>query len=337
MARRALTSLASTGTACEAHTRVYRDGVLDEEGFDVHAISDRLAEPGTVVWLDLLQPSEDDLAVLVDELALHPLAVEDALHPQQRPKLERYDDHLFLSAYAVVLSDACEVETAEVAAFLTSRALVTVRKDLRVDLGPVLLRWDSAPHLAGSGVAYLAHGLVDVLVDGYVRATQDLDDQSDELEDALFEGPGVRELQRRTFAMRSSVTRLRRVVLPMQEVVATMRRRDVGLVDDQMEPYLRDVDDHVLRVLDAIDSTREQLATVLDTTIALQGQRLNETLFRLTAWAAILAVTTAITGYFGQNVPYPGSGELSGLVASTVLLVGSVGGLFAFFRRKGWL
>jgi magnesium transporter len=310
--------------------------VLVEQGFDVPRISDLLAEPGVVVWLDLLQPSGGDLAVLVDELGLHPLAVEDALHPQQRPKLERYADHLFLSAYGVVLDDI-EVEPVEIAAFLTKRAMVTVRKDPRIDLTPVLLRWDTAPDLAASGVPFLAHGLVDVLVDGYVTVAQDLDDRADEIEDALFEGPGEQALQRQTFAMRSSVTKLRRIVLPMREVVATMRRPDVGLVDATMAPYLRDVDDHVLRVLEAVDSIREQLATVLDTTIALQGQRLNETLFRLTAWAAILAVTTAITGYFGQNVPYPGSEEPLGLLLSTVLLVTAVAGLYTYFKRKGWL
>ena len=336
MGRREQASPAPSPTACVAHTRAYCDGVLTEQGFEVARISDLLDGPDTVVWLDLLQPSERDLEVLVDELGLHPLAVEDALHAHQRPKLDRYEDHLFLAAYAVLVVDG-EVETAEVAAFLTPRALVTVRKDARVALEPVLTRWDAAPHLTGSGVPYLAHGLVDVLVDGYVSVAQDLDDRSDDIEDLLFLGPGERALQEQTFALRSSVTRLRRVVLPMQEVVATMRRPDMGLVDAAMEPYLRDVDDHVQRVLAAVDAIREQLATILDTTIALQGQRLNQTLFRLTAWAAILAVTTAITGYFGQNVPYPGSEQPLGLLLSTVLLVGSVGGLFVYFRRRGWL
>ncbi len=334
--RRELAAVATSPTSCLAHTRAYRDGVLVEQGFEVERISDLLDEAGTVVWLDLLQPDAADLEVLVDELGLHALAVEDALHAHQRPKLDRYTDHLFLAAYAVVLEDG-EVETAEVAAFLTPTALVTVRKDPRIDLGPVLARWDATPHLTGSGVPFLAHGLVDVLVDGYVAVTQDLDDRSDEIEDELFTDMGERELQEQTFALRSSVTRLRRVVLPMQEVVASMRRPDVGLVDEVMEPYLRDVDDHVQRVLAAIETIREQLATILDTTIALQGQRLNETIFKLTAWAAILAVTTAITGYFGQNVPYPGSQETSGFWFSTVLLLVSVGGLYAFFKRRGWL
>ena len=335
-ARRLEAAVAPSPTACRAHTRAYRSGQLVEQGFDVGRISDYLADAATVVWLDLLEPSAADLEVLVEELGLHPLAVEDALHAHQRPKLDRYPDHLFLAAYAVTL-DGQEVDTLEVAAFLTPQALVTVRKDPRIDLAPVLARWDAAPHLASSGVAYLAHGLVDVLVDGYVTVTQDLDDQADAIEDVLFDGAAAQDLQEQTFEVRSSVTRLRRVVLPMQEVVTGMRRRDAGLVDDVMAPYLRDVDDHVLRVLSSIESLREQLATILDTTIALQGQRLNQTIFRLTAWVAILAVTTAITGYFGQNIPYPGIEQRSGFVASTVLLVGSVVGMLAYFKRKGWL
>lgn len=336
MSKREQAALAPSPTDCVAHTRAYKAGKLVDQGFDVERISDVLAQRGTVVWLDLLQPNEADLAVLVEELGLHELAVEDALHPSQRPKLDRYTDHLFLAAYAVLIEDG-EVETAEVAAFLTPRALVTVRKDPRVDLAPVLARWDAAPQLATSGVAYLAHGLVDVLVDGYVAATQELDDRSEAIEQELFAGPAAGEIQRQTFEMRSSVTRLRGVVLPMREVVATMHRPDVGVVDEQMEPYLRDVDDHVQRVIGAIDGIREQLATVLDTTIALQGQRLNQTIFKLTAYAAILAVTTAITGFFGQNVPFPGSQETSGFIASVTILVGSVVGLVVYFKRRGWL
>jgi len=119
--------------------------------------------------------------------------------------------------------------------------------------------------------------------------------------------------------------------------VGTMRRGDLPIADEHLDPYLRDVDDHVVRVLEEVEAMRDQLATALDTLLAMQGQRLNQTLFRLTAWAAILAVTTAVTGYFGQNIPYPGTEEPAGFWASTALLVGSVGGLFWYFRRKGWL
>ena len=313
-------------------------GRLVEQGFDVERISDHLATPGAVVWVDLLQPDAADMAVLQTEMGLHDLAIEDALHAHQRPKLDRYADHLFLASYAA-LQDAGEVQRLEVAAFITPNAFVTVRKDPRMSLHPVLTRWDvHEAKLGRSGVGFLVHGLVDVLVDGYVDVAHDLDDQTDLLEDQLFLGarPGD-DLQQRTFALRSCVTDLRRVVVPMREVVATMRRGDLPIADEHLDPYLRDVDDHVVRVLDEVEAMRDQLATALDTLLAMQGQRLNQTLFRLTAWAAILAVTTAITGYFGQNVPYPGSEQPAGLAASTVLVVGAVGGLFWYFKRKGWL
>ncbi len=119
---------APSPTRCEAHTRLYRDGALVSEGFDVARVSDHLEDPAHVVWLDLLQPTEADMSVLVDELGLHALAIEDALHAHQRPKLDRYPDHLFLAAYGARI-EAGDLVTSEIAAFLTPRALVTVRKD----------------------------------------------------------------------------------------------------------------------------------------------------------------------------------------------------------------
>jgi magnesium transporter len=330
-------SLVTAGTTCPAHTRLYRDGLLVEEGFDLAHISEHLGDPRCVVWLDLLQPTEADMDVLVEELGLHPLAIEDALHAHQRPKLDRYPDHDFLAAYAVHRVDG-QLSTAEVAAFLTERALVTVRKDPGVDLRPVLRRWDAAPVMADAVLAFLVHGLVDALVDGYQDVAQGLDAEGDALEADLFaDDVDQRSLQQRTFALRSSVADLRRVVLPMREVLNELSRRDSRMTDVRTEPYFRDVEDHLLRVQGTLDELRETLATVLDTTLALQGQRLNETIFKLTAYAAILAATTAVTGFFGQNIPYPGIEQTSGFVASTLLLVGSVVGLYVYFKRKGWL
>lgn len=341
MTDRALASHAPSPTRCTAHTRVYRGGELVAEGFDVERVSDFLELTGHTVWLDLLMPDEADVGVLREELGLHPLAIEDALHEHQRPKLDRYPDHMFLAAYAAHLTGS-DVTVAEVAAFITPNALVTVRKSPAVRLEPLVHRWDGAPRdLRETGVAFLVHGLLDALVDGYEDVVRQLGERADDLEDVLFRDGGARandrDVQRRSYDLRTAVSRLRRVAVPVREVVATLRRRDTDLADDVVLPYLRDVDDHLARVLDGLESLRELLATVLDTTMALQGQRLNETIFRLTAWAAVLAATTAITGYFGQNVPFPGFGGAAGFWASTVLLVGAVGSLYAYFRRKGWL
>jgi magnesium transporter len=333
---------AATPTRCQAHTRLYQGGRLVEEGFDVERVSDHLEDPSKVLWLDLLQPSEADMAVLVEELGLHPLAIEDALHPHQRPKLDRYHDHLFLAAYAAHVPPAadCQVALVEIAAFITPHALVTVRKSPDARLDAMLARWDAGGQIAAAGVPFLVHGLVDSLVDGYETVLRDLDDRSGAIEDALFGDdavPGSGDVQRQTFELRTAVSHLRRVVVPMRDVVLALRRRDSELYDEQVEPYLRDVDDHLQRVLDGVDAVRELLATVLDTTLAVQGQRLNQTIFQLTAYAAILAATTAITGFFGQNVPFPGFGHTAGFVGSLALLLLSAGGLYVYFKHKRWL
>jgi magnesium transporter len=333
-----VTCKASNGTTCVAHTRAYRGGVLVEEGFDVALVSDHLEVEGTTVWLDLLMPSVADLGVLVEEFGLHPLAVEDAMHEHQRAKLDKYDDHLYLSSYVASLTEAAELEVHEIGAFITPQALITIRKTDGLQVEPLLERWDAGKKLAGSGVAYLLHGLLDLLVDGHFEAVQVLDEQLDSLEDVLFdEEPRSRELQRRSFEVRKSLVLLRRVVLPMREVVNSLLRRDLGVVNEEMTPYYQDVYDHVLRATEWTESLRDLVSTILETNLTLQGNRLNEVMRSLTSWAAILAVTTAVTGFYGQNVPYPGFSQTWGFYTSATLLVGISGGLYAYFKRRGWL
>lgn len=330
---------AESPTRCPAHTRLYRAGRLVTEGFPVADISIHLAEPDTVVWLDLLQPTATDMDVLVEEFGLHPLSVEDATHEHQRPKLDSYDDHLFLSSYIVRFDgDATELTVHGIGAFITPRALVTIRKSEGLQVASLLDRWDSDNKLAGSGVGYLLHGLLDLLVDSHFEAVQMLDEILDDVEDVLFdERPRSRELQRRSFEVRKSLVLLRRVVLPMREVVNSLLRRDLGIVDGAMQPYFQDIYDHVLRATEWTESLRDLIATILETNLTLQGNRLNEVMRSLTSWAAILAVTTAVTGFYGQNVPYPGFGQPWGFYASAALLVGISGGLYVYFKRRGWL
>jgi magnesium transporter len=330
---------AESPTSCEAHTRAYRGGKLVAEGFPVEEVSDYLDRRDIVVWLDLEQPTRSDLDVVTEEFGLHELAIDDALNEHQRPKLDRYSDHMFLSAYVARLDPAnAELSVSEVAAFVTPRALITVRKSTDLELDPLLERWDSSQHNAASGVAFLLHGLLDLLVDGHFEVVQELDEQIESLEDVLFDvRPRSRELQRRSFEMRKSLVLLRRVVLPMREVVNTLIRRDTGIVDERMAPYFQDVYDHVLRATEWTESLRDLVSTILETNLTLQGNRLNEVMKQLTAWAAILAVTTAVTGFYGMNVPYPGFSEKHGFYTAVALLVLLTGGLYAGFKKRGWL
>jgi magnesium transporter len=321
------------------HTRLYRQGILEAKDFPAAQISDYLEQPDTVVWLDLCEPDQQDLELVSEEFGLHPLAVEDATQEHERPKLDRYQDHAFLTAYAVSLDPTTgRLQKSELAAFITPRALITVRKDPRFDIQGVMERWDGSADLAVHGVGFLLWGLLDFVVDGHFATVQQLDEALEGLEDLLFDDrPRSAEVQRRSFEVRKSLVVLRRLVLPMREVVNTLLRRDLGLVDEAMAPYFQDVYDHVLRATEWTESLRDLVSTILETNLSIQGNRLNTITKKVTSWAAIIAVPTAVTGYYGMNVPYPGFGRPSGAVASTVLIVILSGGLYRLFKRLDWL
>jgi magnesium transporter len=328
-----------TPTKCQARTRLYRDGTLVAEGFAVSEISDHLADERSTIWLDLRDPDSDDLAVLGDEFGLHPVALEDALYAWERPKIDRYRTHLFLTVYGARLdSDSGELATSELSAFVLRQALITVRKDDGIDIGKVVDRWDASPDLSGHGVAYLLHGLLDYIVDGHFEAVQSLDDAVEELEDDLFaDTPPKKPVQRRSFELRKSLVLLRRVVLPMREVVNTLMRRDLHIVSDDLMPYYQDVYDHVLRAAEWTDSLRDLVTTILETNLTIQGNRMNIITKKVTSWAAIIAVPTFITGFYGMNVPYPGFSREVGFGASCALMVVCGVLLYYVFRRRDWL
>jgi magnesium transporter len=329
----------ATPTKCQARTRLYRGSVLAAEGFPVDDISEHLKDPTAVVWLDLRDPDREDLAVLKSEFGLHPLAVEDAVQEHERPKLDRYRSHLFMTAYGVQLStETGELHTSELAAFITPRALITVRKDDGLDIGSVVAYWDASLDLAKAGVGYLLWGLIDNIVDGHFAAVQALDETIEGLEDQLFDDKARdRDVQRRSFELRKSLVLLRRVVLPMREVVNSLMRRDLHVVEDPMQPYYQDVYDHVLRATEWTESLRDLVTTILETNLTIQGNRLNVITKKVTSWAAIIAVPTLITGYYGMNVPYPGFGSHWGVLASALIMIVGVGGLYLIFRRRDWL
>ncbi len=291
------------------------------------------------MWIDLCAPDAEDLGLIADELGLHRLAVADALAARQRPKLDRYASHEFINMYAArLVHDSGELELSELSAFVTANALVTVRKDDAFDIGPVVAQWDGSPDLAHCGVGFLLYGLIDTVVDGHFVAVQSLDEEIEELEDLLFdERTPDADLQRRSFELRKSLVLLRRVVLPMREVVNSLMRRDLRVVSDEMTPYYQDVYDHVLRATEWTESLRDLVSTILETNLTLQGNRLNVITKKVTSWAAIIAVPTAITGWYGQNIPYPGFGSTIGLLTSLSLIVFISGGLYVTFRRNDWL
>ena len=326
-------------TKCQARTRLYRNGQLELEGFPVSDISDHVNDQGVTIWLDLHDPDQDDLGVLTEEFGLHPLAVEDAGNERQRPKLDRYRSHLFLTAYAVKLDTSTgQLAASEVDAFITDRALITVRKDDGLDIDGLVDRWDADADLAKFGLGYLLHGLLDYIVDGHFEAVQSLDEAVESLEDDLFaDAPMSLQVQRHSFELRKSLVLLRRIVIPMREVVNSLMRRDLHVVADEMMPYYQDVYDHVLRAADWTDSLRDLVTTIRETNLTIQGNRLGVITKKVTSWAAIIAVPTLVTGYYGMNVPYPGFSDKAGFYTSAAIMIVAAGLLYYIFKRKDWL
>jgi magnesium transporter len=292
-----------------------------------------------MIWLDIVKPTGDDFAKISEEFGLHALAVEDATAPHERPKLSHYASHLFLIAYAADLDEHADLAIHEVSAFITERALITVRQDDCLDVGDLMNRWDEQKDLARHGVGYLLYGLLDLLVDEHFEALQQLDAEIDEVEDVLFdEAPdSIRRVQQRSFQVRKNLGRLRKVVAPMREIVNGLMRPDSGLVNDQLMPYYHDVYDHVLRVTEWTESQRDFVSTMLDTNVSVQGNRSNTVMKKVTSWAAIIAVPTAITGFYGQNVPFPGYEKHLGFIVSSVLIVLLSIALYVSFKRRDWL
>ncbi|MGI8881132.1 MAG: magnesium transporter CorA family protein [Jatrophihabitans sp.] len=328
----------TTTSGTEFRSRAWRKGKVVEEDFSFERISDFIAEDGCLVWVDLSKPGDRALAALADELSLEENVIEDAVAENERPKVHHYDKFKFVTAYGLSIDpETGDLRQARVSAFVTKKALVTVRPDGVFDLEPLLKRWDESTAVVAHGVGGLLHGLLDLIVDSHFEAVQQLDDAIEGIEDGLFaEKSQDRQTQRRAFQFRKTLVQMRRVVLPMREVVGTLARRDED-ADPFLRPYYDDLYDHVLRVTEWTESLRDMITSVFETNLSLADARLNTIMKKLTSWAAIIAVPTAVTGFYGQNIPYPGFGHNAGFLVSSAIMVVLVVFLYVTFRRKDWL
>ena len=323
--------------------RVWRHG-KPQEDFEFASISDYLAEDETLVWCDIYDPDHAILKDLAKELDLDSWAVEDAIAEAERTKAAVYRSHTFFTVYGVDVKDPppeddseSSLEIHRVSGFVLPRGLITVRLSPNFDIDAVSQRFDE---LGGQeyGVGSLVHGLLDVVVDSHFDAVQSLDDGIEAVEDDLFEENARKGLQRKTFRLRKDLVELRRVVLPMREVVNSIQHRRLDAkTSPELDPLYADLYDHVLRATEWTESLRDMITTVFETNLSLQDARLNMVMKKLTGWAAIIAVPTAITGFYGQNVLYPGIETVGGFITSTAIIVAISLILYWMFKRRDWL
>lgn len=336
-------------------SRAWRHGQLVDPSVTPEEIAQEVSDPDTLVWIDLLQPTLADLQAVVGRIGLPPTAVEDVLGPRERPKVVRHEDWVYVTTYAVSLEsdgaaaarDADERQGSagaghrllrcRVSAIATSSALVTIRLDPRWDMADVVRRWEEDPGLIRRGVGALLHGLLDVIVDQHFDVIQALDDESEALEDVLLAQNTTDDtFIFRVYALRKQLVELRRVVVPMRDVVSIIQRSSQS-TGTEMSPWWGDLYDHVLRAAEWTESLRDMIAFLVETQMSLLDWRLNTVMKKLAGWAAIIAVPTAITGWFGQNVPFPGSSVAAGVWLSAVLVVVTTTILYWSFKRRDWL
>jgi magnesium transporter len=296
------------------------------------------------VWVDLVDPTHEALSKLAAEIDLNTWAVEDALADAERVKATAYPTHRFVTVYAVHVDDeptsgrGPALHSDRISLFIKNNVLITVRLSDHFDMSEVIDRWDE---MGGQqyGIGALIHGLLDVVVDGHFDAVQRLDDGIEDLETLLFDDKyNSRVLQQQTYQLRKDLVSLRRVVMPMREVVAMIQRsRLENNAPTELDPNFSDLYDHVLRVTEWTESLRDMVTTLFETNLSLQDARLNTVMKKLTGWAAIIAVPTAVTGFYGQNIPYPGFDHYSGFISSTVVIVAAVVALYVLFKKRDWL
>ncbi|MEO9329153.1 magnesium transporter CorA family protein [Gordonia aurantiaca] len=334
------------------HGQIWRDGRA-VEGFDLDRLATCPGQSDTIAWADLECPSRETLARVAADLDLDPFAVEDSVAASERVKSVAYARHMFFMVYAVTVCDRTDAphvgpgsphararmfDLHRISIFVKDNVLVTVRLSPSFDMDEVERRW-AAGNAMQYGVGALLHGLLDVVADGHFDALQRLDDEIEDLEGLLFdESVSGRELQHRTYDLRRDLVILRRVVLPMREVIGSIqRRRFQNHAPPELDPHFSDLYDHALHATEWIESLRDMITTVFETNLTLADARLNTVMKKLTGWAAIIAVPTLITGFYGENVPFPGAYETSGFITSVVLIVLVVVILYFSFRRRDWL
>ncbi|MDJ0357227.1 magnesium transporter CorA family protein [Paenarthrobacter sp. PH39-S1] len=397
--------------------RVYRDGRATDEKVPLDQLGRLAKDPDATVWIDLDSPDPETIEALRDQLGFHKLAVEDVLGTRQRPKLETYGDHFFLTAYVTAVGEAPNaraggrtgggagradgggiggadgasrgggsgglageevggvdqeqnpvrngdvgpaesavdggpeesgalldprLRSTEVSAFITDSVVVVVPGGSGFDADEVLRRAEENADICHRGSGFLVYSLLDYLVDRQLEAAEALDACADDLGSLLF-AHRPQDVQLRSFRLHKELTSLRRVLIPMREVLSAVLRHQSapqpGLAPPNAEllPYFQDVYDHVLRAVDWTESARDMVNNVLQTFLTIQGNNMNVIMKKVTSWAAIIAVPTAITGFYGMNVPYPGVGTQWGAVLAAVLMALLSVGLYAIFKRKNWL
>jgi len=314
----------------------YRDGrrIADIPNQDIHKY---LHEPGAFVWVALKDPAPEELDEMQREFDLHELAVEDARYGHGRPKLEEYGDSLFAVVQTVEYVDD-ELNVGEVNLFVGRNYVLTVRNRTQTGFASVRARVEREPRLLKHGSAFVLYALIDTVVDRYFPVIDRLEDELEQVERHIFSGTPARENIQSLYELKQRLTTLKHATGPLQEYLGKLHGGRVPEVCLHTQEYFRDIDDHLSRINQSIDSLRDMLTTATSVNLSLITLGENETTKRLAAYAALVAVPTMIAGVYGMNFEHMPELEWAwGYPLSLALMGGIDAYLFYRFRKAKWL
>ncbi|HEU5318475.1 MAG TPA: magnesium/cobalt transporter CorA [Chloroflexota bacterium] len=332
------------------------DGAVETNGHfreldDPSLISECLAAGDQLIWLDLSDPTPEEMALVAGEFGLHPLAVEDAGKGNQRPKIDPYDTFYFMVVYALEqieeagpdgrMRSTGRFRIQEVDLFIGERYLITVHRAPLAFLDQLGDRWRKNSQAINEGIGVLVYTLLDGIVDEYFPVLDSIIERVEELEEVLFTGvvhEGRMYDMRSLFQIKRDLLNLRRVIAPERDALLVLARQEIHLFDRKIAVYFQDVYDHVVRVTDAIDIYQDLLTNALESYLSLVNNNLNQVMKTLTSLTVMLVVPTLIAGIYGMN--FDNMPELHwefGYPFALLLMALSAGTLFYYFRRKRWL
>jgi magnesium transporter len=294
-------------------------------------------EKSEFVWIGITDPSQDEMRSLANSYDLHPLALEDAITADQLPKIDVYDDQLFVVARTARLQGE-RIEYGETEIFVGHSHIITVRHGSERAHTALREQLEKAPKLLMHGTDYLLHAVLDYIVDGYGPLVDDIEEEVLEMESRAAEGFLDRKQVNHIFALRRELSRLQRILGPMGEVAHKLARQELPCIDANTRLYFGDVEDHTRRVQSRVEALREALSAVFQLSTLLEQQRVGTITRQLAAWAAILAVPTAIAGIYGmnfENMPELHMKYAYFAVLGVILVVCLL--LYDRFKRTGWL
>ena len=293
---------------------------------------------GSFDWIGLAEPSVDEMELARRQFNLHPLAVEDALNPNQMPKIEIYGQQLFIIARTAATQEGENIGFGQTAIFMGPDFIVTVRFGSSRAHVALRERLELDSERLSEGPDYVAHAILDFIVDGYQPILERFEDSVQVMEERAIDTFPEPSTIRRIFRLRRHLRRFQRICGPMEEVCDRLATHDMPCVDTGARIWFRDVLDHMRRTKARVDGLKETLATIVETASLLEQHRQGDMTRQLAAWAAILAVPTAIAGIYGMNFKYmPELEQPWGYPAIWAVIILICGGLWLRFRRIGWL